>query len=91
MFDNETEIMNLNISLIKHLEEMAKNQTDRSDIECKFFESASDVLYPRDLSLEKKNLMVFDDLLLQRQNKCEVITREAAILMSTSSFSTSPR
>jgi len=42
---------------------MANNQTNRSDIECKFFESASDVPDPRGLSPEKKNLMVFDDLL----------------------------
>jgi len=26
---------------------------------------------PRELSPEEKNLMVFDDLLLERQNKCE--------------------
>jgi len=36
-----------------------------------FLENASDVPDPRDLSLDKKNLMVFDDLLLKRQNKCE--------------------
>ena len=50
---------------------MAKHQTYRSDIDGKFFESASDVLDPRDLSPEKKNVMVFSDLLLERQNKCE--------------------
>ena len=49
---------------------MAKNQTQKSDIKCKFFENASDVPDPRELSPEKKNLMVFDDLLLERQNKC---------------------
>jgi len=43
LFDNQTEIMNLSISPTNLLEEMAKNQTNRSDIECKFFESASDV------------------------------------------------
>jgi len=66
LFDNETEIMNLNISPIKLLEEMATNQTDRSDIECKFFESARDVPDPRDLSPGKKDLIVFEDLLLDR-------------------------
>jgi len=71
LFDNQTEIMNLNMSPIKLLEEMAKNRTSRSDIECKFFESTSDVPDPRDLRPEKKNLMVFGDLLLERQNKCE--------------------
>ena len=46
---------------------MAKNQTGKSDIECKFYESSSDVLDPKELSMDKKNLMVFDE----RQNKCE--------------------
>jgi len=64
---------------------MAKTQTDRSDIEGKFFESASHLPDPRDLSPGKKNLMVFDDLLLERQNKtsAKLIIREAAILMQT--------
>ena len=50
---------------------MAKNQTDKSNLECKFFESASDVVDPRELSPDKKKLMVFDDLRLERQNKCK--------------------
>ena len=62
----------MNVSAIKLLEEMAKDQRgDKSDIECKFFENASDVPDPRDLNPTKKNLMVFDDLLLEKQNKCE--------------------
>ena len=71
LFDNQDEIMQLNVSPIQLLEEMAKNQTNKSDIECKFYESASDVPDPKELSSDKKNLMVFDDLLLERQNKCE--------------------
>ena len=63
--------MNLNLSPINLPEEMAKTQTDKIDIQCKFFESASDVPDPRDLSPKEKNLVVFDDLLLERQNKCE--------------------
>ena len=61
LFNNQNEIMQLNVSPIKLLEEMAKNQTQKSDIECKFFENASDVPDPRELSPDKKNLMVFDD------------------------------
>jgi len=71
LFDNQSEIIQRNISPIILLEEMAKSQTDKSDIECQFFESASDVVDPRDLNPNKKNLMVFDDLLLERQNMCE--------------------
>jgi len=71
LFDNQNEIMQLNLSPVIFLEEMAKNQTQKSNIECKFFENASDVPHPRELSPDKKNLMVFDDLLLERQNKCD--------------------
>ena len=34
---------------------------------CNFYQSAEDVSDPRELSSEKKNLMVFDDLLLEKQ------------------------
>jgi len=71
LFDNQNEITQLNLSPVILLKEMAKNQTQKSDIECKFFENACDVPDPRELSPEKKNIMVFDDLLLERQNKCE--------------------
>jgi len=71
-FNNQDEIMQRNyVSPIQLLELIAKTQTDKSDIECKFYESPSDVLDPKELSSDKKNLMVFDDLLLERQNKCE--------------------
>ena len=38
---------------------------------CNFYQSAEDVPDPRELSPEKRNLMVFDDLLLEKQNTCE--------------------
>ena len=71
LFDNQNEIMQLNLSPVILLGEMAKNKTQKYDIDCKFFENASDVPDPRELSPDKKNLMVFDDLLLEKQNKCE--------------------
>ena len=36
-----------------------------------FIKLAEDVPDPRDPSPEKKNLMVFDDLLLEKQHSCE--------------------
>jgi len=36
-----------------------------------FYESADDVPDPKELSPEQTNLIIFDDLLLQKQNKCE--------------------
>ena len=50
---------------------MATNIRGKSDVECKFYESADDVPDPRELSPEKKNLMEFDDMLLEKQNMCE--------------------
>ena len=47
---------------------MIKNE---SNVKCNFFETASDMPDMRDLSFEDKNLMIFDNLLLERQNKCE--------------------
>jgi len=71
LFNSRDEIMNLNFSPAKIVEEMAKNIDYASDIDCSFFETAEDVPDPRDLNAEKKNLMVFDDLLLEKQNTCE--------------------
>ena len=46
---------------------MAKEIRDKSDVVCIFFQLAEDVLDPRELSSEKKNLMVFDNLLLENK------------------------
>ena len=71
LFENQNEISDLSISPISVVEEMAKDIIEKSDVECKFYESAEDVPDPRELSSEKKNLMVFDDLLLEKQITCE--------------------
>ena len=64
MFENENEITDLGISPISIVEEIAKEIRDESDVVSNFYQSAEDVSDPRQLSSEKKNLMVFDDLLL---------------------------
>ena len=61
----------MGISSISIVDEMAKDIREKSDVECKFYETADDVPNPRELSSEKKNLVVFDDLLLEKQNTCE--------------------
>ena len=50
---------------------MAKEIWDKSDVVCNFYQSAEDVPDPRELSSDKKNLMLYDDLLLEKQNTCE--------------------
>jgi hypothetical protein len=71
LFDNRDEIVKLNVSPNAVVEEMSKNIDKKSDIECKFFENSDSVPDPRDISRDKKNLMIFDDLQLEKQNKCE--------------------
>ena len=71
LFEARDEVISLDISPSALVEEWAKEITKKSDIECSFYESADDVPDPRDLSPENKNLMIFDDLLLEKQNKCE--------------------
>ena len=58
------------------VEEMAKNIRDKSDIECKFYETAEVVPDPRELSSGKKNLIVFDDLLLENKTPVNRIMSE---------------
>ena len=50
LFENQNKIMDLGISPISVVEEMAKDIKDKSDVECKFYESAEDVPDPRELS-----------------------------------------
>jgi len=73
VFENRDEILQEQISPNQLIEELAKNQKTRSKepTECNFYESADDVPDLKEISPEHKNLMIFDDLLLQKQNKCE--------------------
>ena len=73
IFENRDEILREQIPPNELIHEMAKNQKTRSKepIECNFYEPADDVPDPKEISPEHKNLMIFDDLLLQKQNKCE--------------------
>ena len=67
LFENQNEITDLGIFPILIVEEMATDIRDKSDIVCNFYQSAEDVPDPRELSSEKRSLMVFDDLLLEKQ------------------------
>ena len=61
----------MGVSPISVVEEMAKDIRNKSDVECKFYQTAEDDPDPRELSSENKNLMVFGDLLFEKQNTCE--------------------
>ena len=61
----------MGISPISIDEEMAKDIRDKSDVVCNFYQLFEDVPSPKELSPEEKNLMIFDELLLEKQNTCE--------------------
>ena len=65
------EIRDSQISPSIILQEWAKTIKNKTNVKCSFFEAASDVPDLRDLNTEDKNLIIFDDSLLERQNKCE--------------------
>ena len=83
LFDAKNEIKKSGTSVELLIEEISKkcvrlahgagcaNESDQEGIECQFFESADDVPDPAELDMNKNNLMIFDDLQLTNQNKCE--------------------
>jgi len=71
LFDNQQEIQKLNVSPSPLIEEMAKNLNRKSDIDCEFYETSHNVPDPRNLSLDYNNLIIFHDLMLEKQNKCQ--------------------
>ena len=71
LFNMRDVIQNRQIPPSILVQKWAKSIKNKSNMKCNFFETATDVPDPRDLNSEDKNLMIFDDLLLEKQNKCE--------------------
>ena len=69
-FNNRNEIINKDISPYQVIEEIGKTFKNNNPIKCQYFESGEDILDPKDLNSINKNLMIFDDVLLEKQNKC---------------------
>lgn len=66
LFENHKEIEKLGSE--KVMDSLSSNS---ATMEGQFYESASDIPDPKDLNPHDKNLIIFDDVLLQKQNKCE--------------------
>ena len=64
LFNMKDEIQNSQIPPSIVVQEWAKSI---KNVKSNFFETASDVPDPRDLNSKDKNLMIFDDLLLERK------------------------
>ena len=60
LFENQDEIIYLVVSPILIVEEMTKNNTEKSDDECNSYQSAEDAPDPTELRSDERNLMVFD-------------------------------
>ena len=71
LFNVQGEIAKLKASPELIIEDVSKKWGDKADMECQFFETVDDVPDPEDLDANKNNLMIFDDLQLTKQNKCE--------------------
>ena len=71
LFNARDEIQDKQIPPLLLVQEWAKSIKDKSNVKCNFLEMARDVPDPHKLDSEDKNLMIFDDLFLDRQNKCE--------------------
>ena len=70
-FNARDEIRDKQIPPLLFAQEWAESIKNKSNIKCIFFETASDVPDSRELNSEDKILMIFNDLLLEKQNKCE--------------------
>ena len=84
LFNMRDEIQNSQIPPSLVVKEWTKTIKKKSDIRCNFFESASDVPDPRELSSEDKNLMVFDDLLLEKINVSPIMSEEDIVTLTVS-------
>ena len=71
LFDNQRDVQSRSgLTVDEFLECMAQEMRDKSNIG-NVFENSEDVPDPKQLNPEDKNPMVFDDLLLEKQNACE--------------------
>ena len=65
------EIRNSQMPPLVVVQEWARTIKNKSNVKCNFFETASDVPDLRELDSKDKNLMIFNDLLIEKQTKCE--------------------
>ena len=68
---NEEIVKNEDCDVDDVIHGMAKQIPVKSDIKVEYFEEAADVPDPSELDKNDKNLLIFDDLILSKQNKIE--------------------
>jgi len=68
---NSDTVINSGVDKNSLLKIWATNNKSNTHIDADFFKSGDDVCILTDLDVNDKNLTVFDDLLLKKQNACE--------------------
>jgi len=68
---NSDTVINSSMDINSLLKNWATNNKNITHINAEFFESGDDVCDLKDLDVNDKNLMMFDDLLLEKQNAWE--------------------
>lgn len=71
LFQNQRKVQDSGLNITEFIECAAGQLKNKSPIDCYFFENSSQVPDPRELNPCDKNLIVFDDLLLEKQSECE--------------------
>ena len=72
LFRDSHAITKQNVPIADVMNELAKQNAKKGEVkDCCFFEDSTDMPDPKDLNSTNKNLMIFDDILLEKQNKCE--------------------
>ena len=70
LFNSRKDIKDKDIDLYQLIKEIGETYSNDNPIKCEFFENGEDIKDPKELNSSDKYLMIFDDVLLEKQNKC---------------------
>ena len=70
IFNNRKYIKDKDIDPYILIKGICETYSNHNPIKCEFFGNGEDIKDPRGLNSSDKNLMIFDDVLLEKQNKC---------------------
>ena len=71
LFTMKDELQAKGVDPVTVLHSISSDLPYKSDIQCEFFENANQVPDPKDLDPSPKNLIIFDDLQLEKHSTCE--------------------
>jgi hypothetical protein len=71
LLKNKDYIIGNGLSPQQLLQEAGKKYSSKTPIKCCFYKNGNEIPDPSELKSTDKNLIIFDDILLDKQNKCE--------------------